>query len=687
MTSTDVPRRPGRIPFRGDIEGLRGVGTIWVLAYHAGVPLTTGGYVGLDIFFVMSGFLITALLVHEAEKDGRIDIPRFFARRIRRLLPSTVAVLAFIMAAAWAIMTPLQREGVAQDVVAAALYVVNWRFVDQQTDYLSAGLDASPGQHFWSLSVEEQFYAVWPFVAVAALWLALRKGWPFRLVAGLGVGAIGLALFIYALDHTREAAGAAYFSTLSRGWAFAIGCGIALIPVAWVRMPRWGASLAVVGGMAALLWCTVTFDETTLFPAPMGLIPVLATAAIILAGVAHADSLAARALNFRPARFIGRISYSWYLWHWPLLVFAAVLWGDLSWQVNVVVVAVSFLPTMVAHHLVEERFRYPRTDAARRPRRAFAIAAGCTAAISAIGVVAYLSTPSVPTASASEAVGARVLLNGGESSLQENAAAVRPNPKTAIRDRGQADHDGCLIEQDDLRSPACVYGDPRGRATMVLFGDSFAMQYFPALNRIAKARNWRFVVLTKSGCTPADVAMYNSQFRRRYTECERWRRHTLVRIARERPSLVIVGNSDLHLTMQDGERLDREPAARALQAGLVRTLRTLRRTRAQVAVIRGNPRSGKDVRGCVSSSLRNLERCAFSKSRGYQHRQVNVRAARAVRGARLIDPSGVLCPGRLCPAVIGNVLVYRNSDHITATYIDTLTPWFAKRLPRRLPAR
>ena len=675
----------GRIPFRGDIEGLRGAATLIVLAYHAGVPLLSGGYVGLDIFFVMSGFLITALLVREAETTGGIRLRDFFARRIRRLLPSAVAVLAFVVVAGWLIMAPLQREPLARDVLAANFYVVNWRFVDQQTDYLAAGLSASPVQHFWSLSVEEQFYVVWPVVLLGAALIALRTRHDVRALAGCAVVAIGVVLFAYALGHTREAAGAAYFSTFSRGWEFAIGAALALVPASRVRIGRRTAAALTIAAVVVLAWCAVTFDEATRFPGPAALAPCLATAAIILAGVHHADGLTARGLAIRPLRWVGRISYSWYLWHWPLLVFAALIWGDLPVAARVGVVAASLVPTLLAHRYVEEPFRHARTFA-RTPARAFRLGLACTAVVAVAGVLSLATVPTTPLASAKEAVGARALKGDGPH-VQQSARAIRPEPRSAIRDRGEADADGCLVRPLDSRSGPCVYGDRDSSTTVVLFGDSHAMQWFPAVDAVADRRGWRLVVLTKAGCTPADVAMYNAQLRRRYRECERWRAHTLIRIARERPSLVIVGNSSSHQVIRAGDRLDGDSSAVALEQGLARTLRKLRGTRAKLRVMRDNPRPDRDVRACVSESLSNLGRCAFPRAVGYAHRPVNRRAVRAVRGAALIDPSPMLCPGTRCPAVVGNVLVYRNTAHITATYVATLAPWLSARLPARLPAR
>lgn len=693
--ATTAPRResggaePGQRPppagkgtafaFRADIEGLRGLATVLVLLYHAGIPLAGGGYVGLDVFFVISGFLITGLLLKEFDGTGRIALGRFYVRRIRRLLPSVVVVLAAIVAMGWALMTPLARDRLAGDVLAANFYYSNWRFAGQEGDYLTRGLEASPVQHFWSLSVEEQFYVVWPLAVLVAGWWAVRRSVGPRAGIAVVVVLVGVILFAHSVDRTAVEAGPAYFSTFARGWEFAVGAAVALIPAGRLRLPRWTAALLVWAGLATLAWCTATYDVDTAFPGPAALLPCVASAVIIVAGLSTTRTVPARLLATAAPRWVGRISYSWYLWHWPLLVFAAIMWGDLSPLVASAVVVASLVPALLAHHLVEEPFRRSRR-LSRSPRLALGVGAACTVAVAVFTVAATFSVPHTPVASAKEAVGMPALQSG--AAVQYSARAIRPSPKSAIRDRGQADADGCLVEQRDTRSGPCVYGDRTSATTAVLFGDSHAAQYFPALETVAKSRGWRIVVLTKSGCTPADVAMWNGQFRRQYRECGRWRANALARIDRERPALILVGNLNAHAVMRDGDRLDRRESARALESGMVRTLKRLRATRASVAVITDNPRPTLDVRGCVSKSLTSLRDCAFTRKEAFAHTPVNTRAAKRVPGVRRIDPTPVLCPTRLCPAVIGNVLVYRNTAHITATYMGTLAPWLGKRLPR-----
>ena len=242
--------------------------------------------------------------------------------------------------------------------------------------------------------------------------------------------------------------------------------------------------------------------------------------------------------------------------------------------------------------------------------------------------------------------------------LQRSARSVRPDPGDADADRSRAYYDGCHLDFRATRSPACVYGRTESETTVVLFGDSHALQYFPALDAIARARGWRLVHLSKAGCSPVG-----------YRACRQWREYAFDRIARvERPALVVVGGSTHY-------------RRRHLARGYERTLRRLTRIAPHVAVIRDSPRPPFDVPDCVAHAMDDLRRCAFARPHGPD---VISRAAARVDGVTLIDPLSRLCPRRLCPPVIGNVLVYRGAAHITATYARTMAAWLSRRLPRQL---
>lgn len=272
--ATVAPGRPGgesgpsphRAAFRPDIEGLRAVAVLAVLAFHAQIPGAAGGFVGVDVFFVISGYLITGLLVREAITTGRIRLGDFFSRRARRLLPSAAVVLAAVaVAGAW-LTVPLRRADLEHDVLAAALSVANWRFVSQRTDYLAAGHDQSPLLHFWSLAVEEQFYLVWaPLLAVIVLTAAraVRRGRAVRVVVALVTAGAAVASFALSLHWTRDSVSLAYLGTPSRVWQFAVGALLALLPWHLLRGPRPLRLVCGWAGAAAILWCVVAYDAST----------------------------------------------------------------------------------------------------------------------------------------------------------------------------------------------------------------------------------------------------------------------------------------------------------------------------------------------------------------------------------------------------------------------------------------
>jgi peptidoglycan/LPS O-acetylase OafA/YrhL len=669
--------------FRPDVEGLRAVAVVAVLLYHAGLSFVPGGYVGVDVFFVISGYLITGLLLKEIERTGTLSIMRFYSRRAKRLLPMTVVVLGTVALVSWILFSPVRMDKVSFDIVAAGLYVMNWRLALQAADYFAAGLQASPVQHFWTLGVEEQFYLVWPALLLAVAWWCRRTGRSLRPTLGVVFAIVAVSSLTYSVYSTAHEAGAAYFSTITRGWELALGGILALVPASWLRLPSlWTAALATAG-FAAIVWSAARFSDNTLFPGYAALLPTLGTAAIIAAGFSSTSAMPVRLLTFAPVRHVGRISYSWYLWHWPPLVFAAALWGKLSALEGMAVLAASYVPAVLTHRWVERPFHHSRT-LALHPRRALALGGACTSSAVALGLLLLLLTPSVPEPPESEVAGAAVMLEG-DRSLQKSADAVHPSPRKAEDQRSQMYADGCHLEWRDEESPECVYGDSSSKTTVVLFGDSHAMHWFPALNALAKEHNWRLVGFSKAGCPPAEVHRYNRALRREYSECDTWRERTLERIVEEeRPSMVLTSMLNPYRVMEDGEQLDSKASEKALEEGYVSTLRKLRRSGAEVVVIRDVPHTHKDIPECVSEALDHLQECAIPRSKAFNYPPVNARAATKVEGVHLIDPTPVLCFEKTCPAVIGDTLVYRNGDHLTPTYVRTLTPWLDKQLPKKI---
>lgn len=667
--------------FRPDVEGLRAVAVVVVLLYHAGLSFVPGGYVGVDVFFVISGFLITGLLLREIEKTGTLSITRFYSRRAKRLLPMTVVVLAVVVAVSWLLFDPVRMQEVSFDVVAGGLYVMNWRLAIQAADYFGAGLQASPVQHFWTLGVEEQFYLLWPAILLAAAWWSRRTGRSLRPVLAAVLAVVAISSLAYSIHSTGQEAGAAYFSTLTRGWELALGGALALVPASWLQLSRLAAGALACAGLGAIAYSTLRFSDGTLFPGYAALLPTVGTAAIIAAGFTSTSVVPVRLLTLAPVRHVGRISYSWYLWHWPPLVFAAAVWGTLSALEGLAVLTASYVPAVLTHHWVERPFHHSKT-LTRYPRKALALGGACTSSAVVLGLLLFAVTPTVPTKPESQVAGAKVMLEG-DRSLQKSADAVRPAPREAeaIANRPRMHADGCHLEQAETKIPECVYGNPSSETTVILFGDSKAMQWFPALQELAKKRDWRLVGVTKAACPPAEVTINNASLRREYRECAEWREQMLERIAREKPSLIVTSSLPAYAPREDGKRLRGEARKQALVEGYVSTLRKLRATGAPVALIEDVPHPNKDVPECVSRELDNLQKCATPKSKALGYPKIYTRAAREVEGVHLIDPTPVVCLEKTCPAVIGDVLVYRNGAHLTATYVRTLIPWFAEQLP------
>jgi peptidoglycan/LPS O-acetylase OafA/YrhL len=669
---------------RMDIQGVRGLALLLMLGAHAELPFLHGGFVGLELFYVLSGYLITGLIVEEVRRHGRVSLLRFYARRARRLLPLAATVLGVTLVGAVLLFGSLRAYHVAQDVIAAALYYSNWHFIANSVDYFQFDdPTVSPVQHFWSLSFEEQFYVTWPLVVVAALWLARRGGVRPKALLWAAVGLLGLASFGYGLWFSPHDPQEAYFSSLTRVWEIGVGVALALALPRWIHLSRRASALIAAGGLAVILATAVLYEPGIPYPGWRALLPTLATAAIIVAGTSTVVSQPIRLLCARPLQHAGRVSYAWYLWHWPALAFAAELFDGLTPLGRAAVTAFAWIPTVISHHLIEERFR--RSPAlARRPRRSVGVGLGFTAAAVLLALVLAGVEPTVPTARGAVA-GADAMSKEKRKHrrVQRSARAIRPNPRDAEKDR-EAPYAHCHVKEGIARpSPgrACVFGDPRSRTTVVNLGDSHALMHFPAVAGVARRRGWRLVNLTHAGCVTADVD-YNDN-------CDPWRESALRRIERERPQLVVVStatdggqtNPSRYAVKHDGHRLSRGQSEAYLEMGFARTLRRLQATGARVVLIRDIAWAPKGIVQCVADHLHHLRRCAFRRHRKARL-AFDVKAAREVPGVKIVDPLRIICLRRVCPAVIGDALVYRNQYHITATFSATMTRWLAKRLPK-----
>jgi peptidoglycan/LPS O-acetylase OafA/YrhL len=645
--------------FRPDVEGLRGVAILCVILYHVGWSVAMGGYIGVDMFFVLSGYLITGLLVTEAENKGRIDFIRFFARRIRRLVPAAALVLLAVLVICWVVYSPVERVDFAKSGIATALYLSNVRYAGAATNYLRLGTNKlDPLLHTWSLGVEEQFYLIWPFLVALVLLAGVkrfggqRRRLLFFVMLVLACGSLALSIWLIPRSPAW-----AFFGLPSRGWQFAAG-GLAVI-VQRRTAPIWGWL-----SLGAVIVAINQFSESTRYPGVAAIVPTLATIGLLLSGVGDASRGVSRYLASPMLRLIGRVSYSWYLWHWPFIVIGAAFLprGGIAFRVACALTAL--LLAAATYKLVENPIRRSPTLSAR-PLLAVAMGA---VLVSGAAVAAFGFWRAAVVA--------------------ESAPGQRPYAK-AHRDFATIDHSGCLLIHFSTEQPPCVFGSKNAKSTIVLFGDSHAGHWFPALEEAATRRGLRLVVRVRAECPAVSVTVYSRILRRLYPECDTWRDGTIREIIGMHPSLVFIGSSRRYAFRTAARRGARSGVSEdEWLAGARTTLRKFQEAGIPVSVIRDVPAPAFDMSVCLSraawSRIWNRASCNYRDTVVSPPTRAETTAAQEFSGSGILDLNGVICPARECNPEIGKLVTFRDGSHITASFSRSLAPYFEANIDSRL---
>ncbi len=656
--------------FRPDIEGMRAVAVLLVVVFHAGWGPLTGGFIGVDVFFVISGFLITRLLLAEARREGRIFLADFWARRARRLLPASALVLVAVVAASFLLVSPLERMETGRDVTAAAGFYANWWFAQQALDYFAADRAASPVLHFWSLSVEEQYYLVWPPLLVAVLALRRRGGiGRMRSVRTAGAVLLGIAIvsFAWSLVEIRSTPVEAYYGTFSRAWELAVGGLMAVLATARVALSGRAAAALSWLGLAAIVIAAFVIDQDTPFPGVAALAPVLGAAAVLFAGNTPGLPGACRPLGGRLPREIGRLSYSIYLWHWPFLVLAPFVLGEMDALRTALVVLTSVVVAWVTFHLVEDparRSRYLSGSSAR------SLLLG--AALIAVGLVAGQAAARLPQPGTNPPP---VITEGVPSD------AIVPDPARARFDVNRIRDDRCQALFDWTEVKQCIYGDTAATSKWVLWGDSHAVQWFPALEANAVEAGVALQVFGKTSCPASLVTLYSRKWDRVYDECTVWR-DEVYRQVRAMPRGTVVFLSGMHeyVVQEDGRVLDEAASAGPIAAGQQEIARTLTDLGMTVVTIRDTPFPDRDVPQCVSAHMDDPSACDFARPPAALGTSWEERTLDGIPGVLHVDLLDEVCDPRTCPAVVDNILRWRDRDHLTATFVETLAQPLADQL-------
>ncbi|MFT0848673.1 acyltransferase family protein [Actinomycetaceae bacterium L2_0104] len=646
--------------FRKDVQGLRAIAVVAVLLYHAGLPAVSGGYVGVDIFFVISGFLITSHLLSQLDRHGRIHFGSFYAKRIRRILPASFAVLALSLVGAVLWYPPVLMDEVRRGAVATALYVPNFLFAKDGTNYLAEDTP-SLFQHYWSLGIEEQFYLLWPLLLMLGFLIARRN----RKILFAMVSVLVVASFVYAVHMTEASQPDAFFLLPSRMWELGMGGLVAfLLKGSHARMPAWLGDTLSWAGIAGIAAAVFLFDGYTPFPSYNAALPVLATAAVIAGGASHGRYGPYGLLSTRPFQFLGLISYSLYLVHWPLLMLPQAASGfrtALSLPAGLALAALAIPLAWLSYRFIEQPFR-KSSWAVRIPKRrvfltaaasslgCLVLATGAQAASDARpqdgGVVAEQYSPSVPPPS-------------GNTAVPSN---MRPTLEGASDDLDPIHTNGCNLSSGSSVPPDCVFGDPDD-PRIVLFGDSHAAQWFPAIWGYAEQAGYSVEIQTKNVCPAVDVTVLRTGVP--FDECDEWRENALQKIEETDPALVIMSSREEAIFEQDGS-----PKEEAWVEG---TRRTIERIPAPVLVLTDTPSPGFTPSTCLSANISDQDHCAADRSQVIDsEKKAMERDAVEDAGASWASMNEYICDDELCRPILDDILVYRDSDHLTSTFAAEL---------------
>ncbi|CAN5471968.1 SGNH hydrolase domain-containing protein [soil metagenome] len=700
--------------FRPDIEGLRAVAVLAVVLFHADLPGLGGGYVGVDVFFVISGFLITGLLWREASTTGAVKLRNFYGARARRLLPASAAVGVVTMIASALLLPPLQIQSVSLDAITSALYVSNYRFIGSGIQYFGKQdlLSPSPFQHYWSLGVEEQFYLVWPILIIGTVWLIRRtRRLPTKVAATSSVRPylvvlvlVAVVSFALSLFLTYVLPPVAFFSLPTRAWQLAVGGLVALTAVHWRRLTAGLAAVAGWTGLALIVVACTQLSGTTSYPGTAALLPTLGTALVIGAGCAESSRGCGLVLGLSPMRAIGRVSYSWYLWHWPVLVLAPLLLGhSVGLATKLAAVLVSLGLAVLTVRFIENPFRFDD-----RVRNSAAVSLGlggaATAVAVCVGVAVLVMAPNpvghgpagttmaiteVPVPSGSslaaydaavENVFAQVQAAVSESAdLQVVPSNLTPPLTDATSQQFGILSNGCLrVLPFDSGPPECAVADVDSTTTVALIGDSRAAMFNPAFQQVAEQRNWRLLMMAKAGCPITDLP-YTSQFNglaEEFQRCARFRDQMMDRLRAERPDLIVVSTSRAYdangaHTMVGG--LD--PFDKAWIDSLGHLLQGLRSTGAEVLMLGPTADPPAPVPLCLSGHLDDATACAAPPlNADFRQGMAAESAVTKAAGGQYADITELFCTTDRCPVIVGNTMVYFDAGHVTREYAELLAP-------------
>ena len=673
--------------FRPDIEGMRAVAVGLVLLYHGYGKPFNGGFVGVDVFFVISGFLITSLLLHEQIKDGRISIGRFYARRVRRILPASTLTVLATMVAGYHLLGFISGNEIANDAKWTAVFMANIHFALTGTDYLGSQLPPSPLQHMWSLGVEEQFYLVWPslFLLLAVIARLSRRRNTFGALATSLLVVIGASL-AWSVIQTSSNATWAYFSPLTRAWELALGALIAVFALAVSRVPAWVYQVAALSGLAGIVVSALTLTASMPYPGWAAAIPVLSSALLIWAGCGTPQTVIGRALSVRPMQWLGARSYSLYLWHWPILMIGAQYAGHhlSTWQNSGLLLA-AVAASAVTFRLIENPVRNSRV---LKSRTGLTLAFGVVLTLSTIAVAQWqiashygtsnplaargFQSSSVAQAQVLQAVKAaqsiNVLPNSVAASLTQTDQAKATGRFDCYRITLPANFVDFSTSELGHEFGQCAAGAEHGTKLMVTFGDSRAGMWEAALEGVAAKNGYQLRTFYMNSCPALDLHFMSYETHAPNDECYQFHQAAIAAIRSLHPDLIIVTSAST-LMLADSS----QPTTAQWQAGWASTFRELAQPGIRFAMLGDIPDWENDDEHCLAAHITAVQECSVPRAEGMPSGNLEAEhAAASAAGALYVSTTAWVCSDR-CEPVIADERVYNDRFHFTKTYAAYLT--------------
>lgn len=689
---------------RPDIQGLRALAVLAVIADHL-FHWPTGGFLGVDVFFVISGFLITGLLIREIDKTGRISFRNFFARRVKRILPLASVVLVTTVAASYVVFNTSRFIATATDAIWAALFGANWRFESIGTDYFLNQGPVSPLQHYWSLAVEEQFYFVWPvMIAIVVLFVRSRARRTRMIVLGAVMAALIVVSFIIATSVTASNPTSAYFSTFTRAWELGVGALLALTVGVWNKIPRRLRSPLTWLGFLGILASVFFFDTSLPFPGPWAAVPVLATALVIVAGTG-AQEFSCLPLTNRVSGYLGDLSYALYLWHFPVIIIVTSLIPKTTPFSIAIILGLTALLTLASHYLVERpvrespwlasgltrserasRWRAWRTEVTPMVRSVSMATLAVTTVIVVAGALvptkaprAALTLPDTPAQTAP--ANSEASYGPAVSSLQKEIKAAlqatswpdlspsldsvldKSAPGSSNLKCGSSDEKG--LSQDD-----CTWGPNSAPKTAVLVGDSTSLHYLDAFVEMAESQGsqWKVANRAMFACPFIDVRIQNDTSNI-LENCKKHNESTIDYLAQQKPDLVIVTNSYQVLT---NAATGHPVTAQEWGEGVSKYMTRIKDAAKAVSVLTPPPDQA-DIKACYSKTSTPAD-CVTRTQSTWTTRADAEKNSVESSGGLFFDARPLTTFETLTPAFVGTTPMKEDATHLTSAYQKKLVP-------------